>query len=108
MNSTQEQTAQEQDTQENAQTTIKQETPTAPIIPLNPKIDFKPSEEVLIKGAKTRYKANIKDIELLKELQAKQEILKGDYYATQEEQEILAQFSGWGGLESYFKQGSTP
>ncbi|MFT2736255.1 SNF2-related protein [Helicobacter pylori] len=108
LNSIQEQTAQEQDTQENAQTTIKQETPTKPTIPLNPKIDFKPSEEVLIKGAKTRYKANIKAIELLKELQAKQEILKGDYYATQEEQEILAQFSGWGGLESYFKKDQHP
>ncbi|MGL2344399.1 Eco57I restriction-modification methylase domain-containing protein, partial [Helicobacter pylori] len=108
LNNAQEQTAQEQDTQENAQTTIKQETPTAPAIPLNPKIDFKPSEEVLIKGAKTRYKANIKAIELLKELQAKQEILKGDYYATQEEQEILAQFSGWGGLESYFKKSQRP
>ncbi len=104
LNSIKEQIAQEQDTQENAQTTIKQETLTAPTIPLNPKIDFKPSEEILIKGAKTRYKANIKAIELLKELQAKQEILKGDYYATQEEQEILAQFSGWGGLESYFKK----
>ncbi|MGL2376795.1 helicase [Helicobacter pylori] len=51
-----------QETQE--QETLKQETqereiPTAPAIPLNPKIDFKPSEEVLIKGAKTRYKANI-------------------------------------------------
>ncbi|GHP87499.1 hypothetical protein VN0246_13080 [Helicobacter pylori] len=105
MNNTQEQTAQEQDTQENAQTTIKQEAPT---IPLNPKIDFKPSEEVLIKGAKTRYKANIKAIELLKELQAKQEILKGGYYATLKEQEILAQFSGWGGLESYFKKDQRP
>lgn len=52
LNNAQEQTAQEQDTQENAQTTIKQETPTAPAIPLNPKIDFKPNEEVLIKGAK--------------------------------------------------------
>ncbi|EJB46556.1 putative helicase/DNA methylase domain protein [Helicobacter pylori Hp A-20] len=110
LNNAQEQTAQEQDTQENAQTTIKQETqeqetlkqetlkqetqeqetPTAPAIPLNPKIDFKPSEEVLIKGAKTRYKANIEAIKLLKELQAKQEILKGDYYATLKEQEILA------------------
>ncbi|WP_415751339.1 Eco57I restriction-modification methylase domain-containing protein [Helicobacter pylori] len=107
-NNAQEQTVQEQDTQENAQTTIKQGAPTAPAIPLNPKIDFKPSEEVLIKGAKTRYKANIKAIELLKELQAKQEILKGDYYATQEEQEILAQFSGWGGLESYFKKDQHP
>ncbi len=109
----QEQTAQEQDTQENAQTTLKQETkeqetPTAPAIPLNPKIDFKPSEEVLIKGAKARYKANIKAIELLKELQAKQEILKGGYYATLKEQEILAQFSGWGGLESYFKKDQHP
>ncbi|MCQ2665432.1 helicase, partial [Helicobacter pylori] len=109
LNSIQEQTAQEQGTQENAQTTLKQETkeqetPPPPAIPLNPKIDFKPSEEVLIKGAKTRYKANIKAIELLKELQAKQEILKGDYYATLKEQKILAQFSGWGGLESYFKK----
>ncbi|MGN8411807.1 SNF2-related protein, partial [Helicobacter pylori] len=54
LNNAQEQTAQEQDTQENAQTTPKQEaqeqeTPTTPTIPLNPKIDFKPSEEVLIK-----------------------------------------------------------
>lgn len=118
LNNAQEQTAQERDTQENVQTTLKQETlkqetqeqetPTTPVIPINPKIDFKPSEEVLIKGAKTRYKANIKAIELLKELQAKQEILKGDYYATLEEQEILAQFSGWGGLESYFKKAQHP
>ncbi|WP_332259151.1 hypothetical protein [Helicobacter pylori] len=108
LNNAQEQTVQEQDVQENAQTAIKQETPTAPAIPLNPKIDFKPSEEVLIKGAKTRYKANIEAIKLLKELQAKQEILKGDYYATLEEQEILAQFSGWGGLESYFKKDQHP
>ncbi|WQZ98024.1 DEAD/DEAH box helicase family protein [Helicobacter pylori] len=128
LNNAQEQTAQEQDTQENAPTTLKQETkeretkeqetlkqetkeretPTAPAIPLNPKIDFKPSEEVLIKGAKTRYKANIKAIELLKELQAKQESLKGGYYATLKEQEILAQFSGWGGLESCFKKAQHP
>ncbi|WP_367684324.1 SNF2-related protein [Helicobacter pylori] len=113
LNNAQEQTAQEQDTQENAQTTLKQETkeretPTTPTIALNPKIDFKPSEEVLIKGAKTRYKANIKAIRLLKELQAKQEILKGGYYATLKEQEILAQFSGWGGLESYFKKAQRP
>ncbi len=59
LNNTQEQTAQEQDTQENAQTTINQETPTAPAIPLNPKIDFKPSEEVLIKGAKTPTKRTL-------------------------------------------------
>ncbi|WP_305859157.1 helicase-related protein [Helicobacter pylori] len=113
LNNAQEQTAQEQDMQENVQTTLKQETqeqetPTTPAIPLNPKIDFKPSEEVLIKGAKTRYKANIKAIELLKELQAKQENLKGDYYATLKEQEILAQFSGWGGLDSYFKKAQHP
>ncbi|EMH19971.1 N-6 DNA Methylase [Helicobacter pylori HP260AFi] len=113
LNNAQEQTTQEQDTQETAQTTLKQETqeqetPTTLAIPLNPKIDFKPSEEVLIKGAKTRYKANIEAIRLLKELQVKQEILKGDYYATLKEQEILAQFSGWGGLESYFKKDQRP
>ncbi len=109
LNNAQEQTTQEQ----TAQTTLKQETQeqttqsTLPI-PLNPKIDFKPSEEVLLKGAKTRYKANIEAIKLLKELQAKQEISKGDYYATLKEQEILAQFSGWGGLESYFKKDQHP
>ncbi|WP_240147108.1 Eco57I restriction-modification methylase domain-containing protein [Helicobacter pylori] len=113
LNNAQEQTAQEQDAQESAQTTLKQETqeqetPTTLPIPLNPKIDFKPSEEVLIKGAKTRYKANIKAIRLLKELQAKQKISKGGYYATLKEQEILAQFSGWGGLESYFKKDQHP
>nr|WP_231623849.1 class I SAM-dependent methyltransferase [Helicobacter pylori] len=96
LNNAQEQTTQEQ----TAQSTLA--------IPLNPKMDFKPSEEVLIKGAKTRYKANIEAIELLKELQAKQEILKGDYYATLKEQEILAQFSGWGALESYFKKDQRP
>ncbi len=113
LNNAQEQTAQEQDTQETVQSTLKQETqeqetPTTPTIALNPKMDFKPSEEVLIKGVKTRYKANIEAIRLLKELQAKQEILKGDYYATLKEQEILAQFSGWGGLESYFKKDQHP
>lgn len=105
LNNAQEQTVQEQDTQETEQTaqkqdtqeqeTLKQETQEqttqfTPTIALNPKMDFKPSEEVLIKGAKTRYKANIKAIKLLKELQAKQEISKGDYYATLKEQEILA------------------
>ncbi|EMG96335.1 hypothetical protein HMPREF1400_00032 [Helicobacter pylori GAM119Bi] len=59
LNNAQEQTAQEQ----TAQSTLA--------IPLNPKMDFKPSEEVLIKGAKTRCKANIEAIRLLKELQAK-------------------------------------
>ncbi|WP_187839578.1 SNF2-related protein [Helicobacter pylori] len=109
LNNAQEQTAQEQTTQSTLkQETQERETPTTPTIPLNPKIDFKPSEEVLIKGAKTRYKANIKAIRLLKELQAKQEISKGGYYATLKEQEILAQFSGWGGLESYFKKDQHP
>ncbi|MGL2896978.1 Eco57I restriction-modification methylase domain-containing protein [Helicobacter pylori] len=106
LNNAQEQTTQKQETQE--QTTQEQTAQSTLPIPLNPKIDFKPSEEVLIKGAKTRYKANIKAIELLKELQAKQEILKGDYYATLKEQEVLAQFSGWGGLESYFKKDQRP
>ncbi|MGN8483844.1 Eco57I restriction-modification methylase domain-containing protein, partial [Helicobacter pylori] len=113
LNNAQEQTAQEQDTQENAQTTIKQETPTAPAIPLNPKIDFKPSEEILIRGKVSRYKANIKAIELLKELQTREKALQKideylRYYATKEEQEVLAQFSGWGGLESYFKKAQHP
>ncbi|WQW73690.1 DEAD/DEAH box helicase family protein [Helicobacter pylori] len=106
LNNAQEQTAQEQETQE--QTAQEQTAQSTLPIPLNPKMDFKPSEEVLIKGAKTRYKANIKAIKLLKELQAKQEILKDHYYATLKEQEILAQFSGWGALESHFKKAQHP
>ncbi|AFI04121.1 adenine specific DNA methyltransferase [Helicobacter cetorum MIT 00-7128] len=75
----------------------------------NPKLDFKPNEEILINGKVSRYKANIKAIELLKELQIREKALQDinsdlHYYATKEEKEILAQFSGWGGLESYFKQ----
>ncbi|PUD62639.1 helicase, partial [Helicobacter pylori] len=111
LNNAQEQTAQKQETQEQEtqeQTTQEQTAQSTPTIALNPKIDFKPSEEVLIKGVKTRYKANIKAIRLLKELQAKQEILKDHYYATLKEQEILAQFSGWGALESYFKKDQHP
>ncbi|EMG96945.1 hypothetical protein HMPREF1402_01417, partial [Helicobacter pylori GAM121Aii] len=72
LNNAQEQTTQKQETQE--QTTQEQTAQSTLAIPLNPKMDFKPSEEVLIKGVKTRYKANIEAIRLLKELQAKQEI----------------------------------
>ncbi|MDO7810222.1 SNF2-related protein [Helicobacter pylori] len=108
LNNAQEQTAPEQDTQEN---TEKEQTTQS--IPLNPKIDFKPSEEILIRGKVSRYKANIKAIELLKELQTREKALQNidkdlRYYATKEEQEVLAQFSGWGGLESYFKPNSQP
>ncbi len=77
LNNAQEQTALKQDTQETAQTTLKQETlkqetlkqetkeqetPTAPAIPLNPKIDFKPSEEVLIKGLKPAIRLTLKPL----------------------------------------------
>ncbi|MGL2812898.1 SNF2-related protein, partial [Helicobacter pylori] len=66
LNNAQEQTTQEQTAQSTLkQETQEQETPTTPTIALNPKMDFKPSEEVLIKGAKTRYKANIEAIRLL-------------------------------------------
>ncbi|AFI06653.1 SNF2-related protein [Helicobacter cetorum] len=102
---------QELNAQELSQTSTPQQELVTQQVQENPKLDFKPSEEILIKGKVNRYKANIKAIELLKELQTREKALQGindnlHYYATKEEQEILAKFSGWGGLESYFKQSS--
>ncbi len=45
---------------------------------------------------KTRYKANVEAIRLIKRLQAE------NRYATAEEQSILAQYTGWGGVTDAF------
>lgn len=49
-------------------------------------------------GEKTRYKANVEAIRLLKRLEAE------DRYATKEEQDILSKYVGWGGLAQAFDQ----
>lgn len=46
----------------------------------------------LPKGDKSRYKANVEAIRLVKKLQAESR------YATAEEQKVLSKYVGWGGL----------
>jgi N12 class adenine-specific DNA methylase len=63
--------------------------------------NFKLTDDVQVGGArgfekKTRYRANVDAIRTLKQLEAE------DRGATPEEQKILAQFVGWGGLKELF------
>lgn len=55
-----------------------------------------PSNWIEVSGAKTRYKNNIEAIKTLLEVE------KRGTLATKEEQSILAQYVGWGGLASAF------
>lgn len=64
---------------------------------LLPKIDFHKTQSFDLGGAKTRAENNLKALELALT------ITKQNRYATQEEQEILAKYSGFGGLNSAFK-----
>ena len=50
--------------------------------------------------AKARFNANIKAIELMKN------ILAEDRNATEEEKKVLSKFSGWGGLGTFFTEGN--
>ena len=49
-------------------------------------------------GAKTKYKNNVEAIKLLKDLESSKK------YATKEEQDILAKYTGWGGISDAFKE----
>lgn len=55
----------------------------------------------LPKGDKSRYKANVEAIRLVKKLQAE------NRYATAEEQKVLSKYVGWGGLANAFDQKKT-
>lgn len=55
----------------------------------------------LPKGDKSRYKANVEAIRLVKKLQAESR------YATAEEQKVLSKYVGWGGLANAFDQKKT-
>ena len=52
----------------------------------------------LPRGEKSRYKANIEAIRLVKRLEAE------GRYATQEEQQALSRYVGWGGLDNVFDE----
>lgn len=62
------------------------------------KIDFTITDENLsIGGPKTKYKANIDAIKLLKQLEHE------NRFASAEEQKVLAKYVGWGGLKNAFE-----
>lgn len=61
-----------------------------------PKIDFTKKQNIDLGGAKTRAENNLQALELALT------ITEQNRYATKEEQEILAKFSGFGGLNSAF------
>ena len=61
-----------------------------------PKIDFTKEQNIDLGGAKTRAENNLQALELALT------ITEQNRYATREEQEILARFSGFGGLNSAF------
>ncbi len=57
---------------------------------------YSPSDEIGAGGQKTKYKANIDAIRLLKDIE------KDNRLATSYEQSILAKYTGWGGLAQVF------
>lgn len=59
---------------------------------------FDPSDEIGLGGQKTKYKANIEAIKLLKVIE------KENRLATRQEQSILTRYSGWGGLSQVFNE----
>lgn len=60
------------------------------------KLNYEMSNEFEKRSLQQRAKDNIKAIKLLKEIEIE------DRFATKEEQEILAKYSGWGGLSQVF------
>ncbi|XER93098.1 SNF2-related protein (plasmid) [Campylobacter fetus] len=67
--------------------------------------DFIPSNEVIIAGAKDKYRKNFNAIKLIKKLNSitpPRHLQDKTIYATKEEQEILNGFSGWGALPQVF------
>ena len=60
-------------------------------------VDFHPGRDVLVpSGKKARIQANIAAIKTLHVLEAE------DRYATSDEQDVLAQWSGWGAVPEIF------
>ncbi|MCD8129681.1 MAG: SNF2-related protein [Lachnospiraceae bacterium] len=70
---------------------------TAPVSPKQERINFHITDDDLgAGGPKTKFRANIDAIRLLKELEAENRL------ATAEEQEVLSRFVGWGGIPQAF------
>lgn len=90
-----------EDTEPTAQNEVATEAEkTAPAAekPVGAKKDFTITNENLGEGgAKTKYRANVAAIRTLKEIEAENRL------ATSEEQQILSQYVGWGGLKNAFE-----
>lgn len=61
-------------------------------------IDFHASEDIYIKGAKDKYRKNIEAIKIVKRLEFENTI------ANKEQQEIISQYTGWGGIPQAFDE----
>ena len=61
-----------------------------------PKGNYKIENEFNYGGAKTKFENNVKAIELLRKLE------NNNRNATKEEQDILAKYTGWGGIAEFF------
>lgn len=59
---------------------------------------FNSSDEIGMGGQKTKYKANVEAVKLLKDIE------KENRLATSQEQSILTRYTGWGGLSQVFNE----
>lgn len=69
--------------------------------------DFTYKGEILVKGKKDRFYKNYEAIKLTKELtKIKQEAIKNNhkFTITKQEQQIISQFTGWGGVAEVFDE----
>ena len=70
-----------------------------PVVPETQRHNFRITDDALGVGTPgQRYAANVKAIRLLKRLESEERL------ATPEEQEVLSQYVGWGGLADYFDE----
>lgn len=70
-----------------------------PEIPQSQRLQFQIIDDVLGKGtAREKFQANVKAIQVLKQCEAE------NRYATKEEQQVLSDYVGWGGLSDVFDE----
>ena len=89
--------AADEEATDNKQEVVQQPVQQLQAVPKPDKTNFSIADENLGIGTKSvRYKNNIAAIETLKKIESE------NRYATPEEQQVLSQYVGWGGLSEYF------
>ena len=89
--------AADEEATDNKQEVVQQPVQQPQAVPKPVKTNFSITDENLGSGTKSvRYKNNIAAIETLKKIESE------NRYATAEEQQVLSQYVGWGGLSEYF------